>query len=68
MFGPEFNMAHELAIALQHTMGVGNFISIQKFCLIQSLLPHRIAFRFKFGAGLPFRKLVAIGYLVTNFE
>ncbi len=24
MFGPEFNMAHKLAIALQHTMWVGN--------------------------------------------
>ena len=24
MVGPEFNMAHELAITLQYTMGIGN--------------------------------------------
>src|SRR5689334_5054252 len=36
--------------------------------LTKSLLHHRIAFWLEFVSWFPFRKLVAIGYFVTNFE
>src|SRR5262249_22761858 len=47
---------------------LGNRIRPMGKSLIRSLLQHRIAFRFELVSWFPFRKLVAIGYFVTNFE